>query len=187
AVADDLLHAGLEDELDLRVGASPVDEDRLRAQLVAPVKDVDLLGVAREEVAFLDGRVPAADDRQLLTFEESAVANRAVAHAAALVLLLARDAEVARQASSGQDQSRRPDVFARLEAQDLDVPVFVNLLDRLELADVEPEFARVVAHLRRQLAAEDGLEAGVVLDQLSVQQLAAQRAAVQQKGLEVHP
>src|SRR5207245_1941850 len=88
----------------------------LRAHRVAPVKAVDLLAVPRQEVAFLDGRVPAADDRQLLTFEESAVANRAVAHAAALVLLLARDSEVARQASSGQDQGRRPDVFARLQA-----------------------------------------------------------------------
>jgi hypothetical protein len=41
-VAADLLDVRVEDELDLRVGARAVDEDRLSAQLVAPVDDVDL-------------------------------------------------------------------------------------------------------------------------------------------------
>ena len=151
------------------------------------MEDVDLAGVAREELALLDRCVAAADHCQLLALEEGAVADCAVADTAAPVLLLAGDAKVARQAAGGHDQGRRAKLVARLHADDLGAAVLVDLLDRLELPDFQAEPAGVVAHLGGQLAAQDGLEAGVVLDQLGVQQLAAEGAPVQQEGLEVHP
>ena len=187
AVADDLFDAGLEDELDLRVGARSIDQDRLRAQLVSAMEDVDLLGVAGQEFALLDGGVTATDHGQLLALEEGAIADRAVADPAAPELLLPGDAEVAGQAARGHDQGRRADLVTRLQPDDLRRPFFVDLLDRFELADLEAEFPRVVAHLGRQLRAQDGLVARVVLDQLGVQQLPAKRAPVQQQRLEVHP
>src|SRR5207247_10311556 len=63
----------------------------------------------------------------------------------------------------------------------------VDLLDRLEVANLHPELSRVVAHLERQVRAEDRLEAGVVLDQLGVQELAAERPPVDDDRLQVHP
>src|SRR5260370_27779560 len=42
AVALDLLHLGVEDELDLRIRLRPIDQDRLRPQLAPAVNDVDL-------------------------------------------------------------------------------------------------------------------------------------------------
>src|SRR2546430_8634581 len=98
---------GVEDELDLRIGLGAGDQDRLRAQLAAPVQDVHPRRVAGEEFTLLYGSVAAADHRQLLALEEGAVADRAIADAPAPELLLARHLEVARQASGGHDQSRR--------------------------------------------------------------------------------
>src|SRR5207247_11449117 len=62
-----------------------------------------------------------------------------------------------------------------------------DLTDRLAVANLYPELPRVVGHLERQVGAEDRLEAGVVLDQLGVQELAAQRPAVDDDRLQVHP
>ena len=67
------------------------------------------------------------------------------------------------------------------------IAVGVDLLDRLEVAHLEAELAGVLAHLRRELGTEDRLETGIVLDQLGVEQLAPERAAVQQDCLQVHP
>src|SRR5579864_1814876 len=186
-VAGDLLHLRVEDELDLRVVARALDEDRLRAQLAAPVQDVHLRRVAREKVPLLDGGVSATHHGQLLALEERAVADGAVADAAAPVFLLAGHVEVTRQSAGGHDQRRRAQLLARLQAHDLDVALDVDLADRLEVAHVDPEPARVVAHLHGQLGAEDRLEARVVLDQLRVQELATERTAVDHDRLEVHP
>ena len=101
---DDLLHLGVENEVDLRVGTRSVDQDGLRAQLLAPVDDVDLRGVARQEVPLLNRSIATAHHRQLLVLEEGAVADGAVAHTATPVLLLSRHREVPRQAACGKDQ-----------------------------------------------------------------------------------
>src|SRR6266446_1558700 len=143
-VAHDLLHPRLEDELDLRVGARPVDEDRLGPQAVATMQDVDLLRIAREEVALLDGGVATAHDGQLFALEKGAVADRAVADAPALELLLSGDAQVAREAAGGHDQGGRPDLLSEVHTDDLGGPVLVDLLDRLELAHLEAELTSVV-------------------------------------------
>ena len=151
------------------------------------MQDIDLRRVAGEEVALLDGGVAAADHRQVLTLEEGAVADGAVAHASTPELLFAGDLEVPRQAAGRDDQGAAAQLAAGLEADDLGVAVDVDLLHRLEVADLEAELARVLAHLRREVRSEDRLKPGVVLDELGVQQLAAKRPAVEQHGLEVHP
>ena len=58
-------------------------QDPRRAELVAAMDDVHLLGVAREEVGLLDRGVAAADDGDALIAEERAVADRAVRDALA--------------------------------------------------------------------------------------------------------
>src|SRR5581483_10819255 len=186
-VADDLLDVRVEDELDLRVRPRTVDEDRLRAELVPAVDDVNLRRVPGEEVALLDRGVAAAHHRELLALEERPVAHGAVADPAAPELLLAGDLEVARKAARRDDQRAAAQLVAGLDPDDLGVAVDVDLLHRLEVADLEAELARVLAHLGGKVRAQDGLEPGVVLDKLGVQKLAAQRPAVEQDGLEVHP
>ena len=76
-VAEDVVDACVPEELDLRVGERPVLHDLGRPQLVAAVDDGDLVGELGEERGLLDGRVAAADDRDLVAAEEEAVAGRA--------------------------------------------------------------------------------------------------------------
>src|SRR5207245_11140302 len=170
-VADDLLDPRLQDELDLRVRARAVDENRLGAELVTAVQDVHLLRVAREKLTLLDSRVSAAHDSQLLTLEERAITNRAVADTPSPEFLLSGDAEVPRQAARRHDQRRRPKLIAGLQPDDFGVPFLVDLLHRLELANLEAELARVVAHLGGKLGAEAGVKPGVGRDQLGVRPL----------------
>src|SRR5256885_2302197 len=91
------------DQLDLGVLACRLDQDGLGAKLLPPVDDVDLLGVARQEDTLLQRRVAAPDDRNLLPSEERAIADGALRNAASLELGLARDAELLRLTTRGQD------------------------------------------------------------------------------------
>ena len=79
--------------LDLAARAHLLDDDRLRAVVVAPVYQVDPSLVTRQERSLLDGGVPAADDGDLLSFEKRAVTDRAVRDSLAGELLFARDLE----------------------------------------------------------------------------------------------
>jgi len=155
--------------------------------LTAPVDDVHLRRVASEKLTLLHRGVAATHYRQLLAFEESAVADRAVADAPAPELLLTRHAQVARQSARGHDQSGGAQLLARFEAHHLGHSLDVDLLDRFEVPYLEAELAGVVAHLGRQLRAEDRLKARVVLHQLGVQELSAERSPVDQHSLQVHP
>ena len=147
---------------------------------------VDLARIAGEEVGLLDCRVATAHDRQDFAFEEGAVTYRAVGDAATGQLLLAGHLQLAGQPARGHDQGRGPQ-FLTAGRPDHFLAVFGR--DRLhlgELAQVKPELAGVFAHLDRQVGAQDRLEARVVLDQLGVEQLPAQRAAVEEDSLQVH-
>src|SRR4030081_2248718 len=81
------------DQLDFWVLVRGLDQDGLSAKLLAPVDDVNLLRVARQEDAFLQRSVAAADHRDLLLLEEGAIAHGALRNPAPLELGLARDAE----------------------------------------------------------------------------------------------
>ncbi len=73
----DRLDDGVPGEGDLFVGEGPLLEDRRRPQAVPPVDDRHLLRKAGEVERLLDGRVAAADDRDLPVSVEGAVAGGA--------------------------------------------------------------------------------------------------------------
>ena len=110
--AVDLLDDLVQDLVDLAGRAHLLDQDRLRAVVVAAVDQVDLAPVAGQEGALLDGRVAAADDRDVRALEEGAVADRAVGDALAGQLLLAGDAELARLAAGRDDHRRGAELLA---------------------------------------------------------------------------
>src|ERR1700730_11314991 len=87
----DRIHHGVREELDLGVVARLIEQDRLGAEPVPAVDDRHLAGVAREEDSLLNGRVTAANHREMHIPEERAVTDGAVGDAAASELLLARD------------------------------------------------------------------------------------------------
>src|SRR5439155_22843345 len=120
--------------------------------------------VAGQKVAFLHRRVADADDGELLALEESSVAHGAVADAPAPELLLARHLEVARQTAGGHDQRRGSQLLARLKPDYLHggVGFDVDLLDWLEVPDIDPELAGVIAHLHVQIRPQNGGETRIV-------------------------
>src|SRR5690606_38245293 len=83
------------DDVDLGVGEGAGLGVLVGAELVAAVDDGDALGEAGEERGFFDGGVSPADDDGVLAAVEEAVAGGAGAHAAAVVHVLAGDAEAA--------------------------------------------------------------------------------------------
>src|SRR5205807_1823269 len=77
-VPDDLLDLRVQDELDLGIGPGPLLEDGLGSELVTPVDDVHLRGVARQELPLLERGVATSDHRQDLVLEEGSVTDGAV-------------------------------------------------------------------------------------------------------------
>src|ERR1019366_4258038 len=187
AIPVDLPDPGAEDEIDAGVGPRPRLEDGLSAELTAAVDDRDPACVAGEEVSLLERRIAAPDHRQLLTLEEGAVADRAVADSPAREFRLAGHVELPRPAAGGEDQGGGVQLPPALQPGQLGAAgANLDRLHRLEFANVETELAGVVAHLAGQVPAGDRLESRVVLDQLGVEQLAADRATVDQHRLQVH-
>jgi hypothetical protein len=68
-------------------------QDLLCAQFVPPVYQSDLGGMVREVKSLLDRGIAAADDDDLLSAVEEAVANRTGRNAATRILRLSRTAE----------------------------------------------------------------------------------------------
>src|ERR1019366_2220670 len=99
AIPVDLPDPGAEDEIDAGVGPRPRLEDGLSAELTAAVDDRNPACVAGEEVSLLERRIAAPDHRQLLTLEEGAVADRAVADSPAREFRLAGHVELPRPAT----------------------------------------------------------------------------------------
>ena len=87
-----------------RLRDEAVDQDRLGAQLVAPMDQRDVARDVRQIQRFFDGRVPAADDDHILTFVEESVARRTRRYAPSHVRLLRRQPEIAGRCTSGDDQ-----------------------------------------------------------------------------------
>jgi len=165
--------SGGRDGLDLIHLQETVLQDRLRAKVVPAVHDVELVGETGQEKAFLESRVAPSDDSQVRPFEEGAVADRAVRDPAAVVLLLADDAELGRLSTDGDDDGVCGELGAVLELHDLPVALAPDLLHGLVCLDLETEFESVFRHLLRELRSGDRLKAGVVLDELGVEDLAA--------------
>src|SRR6202171_6742897 len=83
--------------------ACRLDENGLGPELLAPVDDVDLLREAGQEHTLLERGITTSDHGHLLFLEEGAIADGALRDAAALELGLARDAELQRFATRGEE------------------------------------------------------------------------------------
>src|SRR5207249_2008829 len=160
-------------------------KDRLRSELVATMHDVELLCETGQEQTLLKRGVAAADDREIRALEEGAVTDRAVRDAAAVVLLLADDPKLRRLAADGDDHGIRRQLRPILEGHDLPIALGSDALHGLVSLDLETEFGRVVGHLLGKLRAGDRLEAGIVLDQVGVENLAARQLRVEKDDLHV--
>src|SRR5947209_3272800 len=102
-LALDFRDDGVRQQLDFRVLAGRFDQNRLGAELLPAVNDVDLLGIAGQKDAFLERGIAAADHGDHLLLEEGAVTDRALRHTASLELTFARNAELLGLAARGQD------------------------------------------------------------------------------------
>ena len=162
-----------------------VPQDRLRPELATPVNDVQLLGEAREEQALLERAIATADDREVAALEERAVADGAVRNTAAVVLRLPRYAELGGLAANGDDHGVGAVRGAVLELDDLTVALDADLLDRR--IGLETEFERMLGHLLGELGTGDRGEAGVALDEIGVEDLAADILALEQDRAHVRP
>src|SRR5690606_40480093 len=161
-IALDPLDDRVRDDLDLRVPEDTILDDLLRAELVAAMDQIDLLRIARQEVRLLARGIAATDDRDRLAFEEGAVTDGAVAHAAARELLLARDAELVRRAAGREDDRRRHVALAGLRLDRPRTPrvrgrrVTNDPRDRLR-PDLAAELLRMARHPLGKLEAADVL------------------------------
>src|SRR5258706_8710177 len=103
AVADHRFDLAVPAEFDLRVREGAVLHDLGGAQFLAPVHERHLVGETREERRFLDRGVAAADDRDLLTAEEEAIARRARRYTVTEQLAFGVESEHARLRSRRDD------------------------------------------------------------------------------------
>src|SRR5947208_2575282 len=94
----------LNDRLPLPV-VQPLENLR-RAQLVAAVDEIHLVGIAREKIRFLGGRITATDYGDRVVPEEGAIADRAIRYALARVFDLTRNAELHGRAAGRDDCGR---------------------------------------------------------------------------------
>src|SRR6266545_1519791 len=184
AVAEHVLDGAVPHELDLRVPARLLLHDLRRAQLVAPVDEVHLGRVLREERRLLDGGVASAHHRDLDAAEEEAVAGRAGGHALAAVLALGGEAEpLGRGARGHHHRVGRVElvVLPHMEGPPREI-------DAGHVAEqvARPEALRLLLHLLHELRPEDALgEPGVVLDIARDGELAAGLKALEQERREV--
>ena len=185
-VALDFFDDRVPDDFDLRIREQPLLQNLRRAQLVAPMNQIHLVRVAREEIRLFRRRVAAADDGDRLVAEERAVADRAVRHALPRVLELAGNAELHRRAAGGDDDGRRLDRRrpTRCASRTCRPSRLLHALDDDAVLELGAELRGVIGEFLRELVPEDRLEAGIVLDQLGVQQLAARKAALEHDGFE---
>jgi len=129
-VAADLLHRCGGYRGHLVHAEQAVLQDLLGAEIVAPVDQAEVLREPGEEEALLERRIAAADDREVLTLEERAVADRAVRDAASVEFGLAGDLELRRLTADCDDHRVRAVGRAVLHLDDLPVALAADLLHR---------------------------------------------------------
>ena len=159
-------------EGDLRVLLGALGHDSRGAQLVAAVHHRDGAGETGQEGGLLHGRVPTADDDDVLVLEEEPVAGGAVGHAVPGEALLPIDAQMpVLRAGGDDDRTGLVDVVGGGDA--LDVALQLKGGDVL-VADLRAEALSLLLHLVHELGAHDPLdETGVVLHLGRVHQGAA--------------
>src|SRR5439155_7620253 len=184
AVAADLRDMSGDEPLDLLHAEETLLQDGLGPELFAPVHQVELLGESRQEEAFLEGGVAAADDREVGALKEGAVANGTVRDALAVQLLLAGHAELHRLAADRDENGERAMLCSVVEQDDLPRALVPDLHHAADV-HAQTELQRVVGHLVGELETGDGLEAGIVLDELGVEDLAAGAVLLEEHDIHV--
>jgi hypothetical protein len=136
------------------------------------VHDGDLVGEAREERRLFHGGIAAADDGDVVTAEEIAVARGAGGHAVAHERALRRQSQEPRRSAGGDDDglrrvlsiSRRDDKRRRGQVYFRDVA----------LDDLGAESQRLRAHVRNEVGPHDAVAVPrPVLDQRCEHELTA--------------
>ena len=173
-------------DLDLGVGARPIDHDLRRPERVAPVEQVDLRREAGQVGRLLERGVATADHGDLAIAEEEPVARRARGHAAAPQARLAVEPEPQRRGPGGDDDGLRPVLGAACPQPEWPAA-------EIDPVDVDVDHPRthafgLAAHRGHQVRALDGVhEPRVVLDVAGQHQLAAGRRTGQDDRFEVGP
>src|SRR5260370_23578515 len=138
-----------------------------------------LVGVPGQEISFLDCRVAASDNGDGWLLEERAVVNCAVAPSLPRVLELSGNAELDRS-SAGCDDGRRSAVNSSALGRRDEIAIRDFLeRDYRFLDELRAEFLRVTLEFLFKVPAFNVLEAGVILDDLCIEQLTARDSALE--------
>ena len=186
--AEDLLDHRAPVRLDLGVGEDALLQDLGAAQGVAAVDQVDFGGELGQEDGLHEGRVSAADHGDLGVAEKGPVARGAVGHAAAdePAFVLQAQAPVL---GAGRDEHGPGRVFGLAAGHDpaLAVGVAADCLGRVA-DDPGPEFYRALPEILHQLEGGHAVgEAGVILDPVGDQDLAARDGFLQDDCVQAGP
>jgi hypothetical protein len=142
--------------------------------------DVHLSTIAGEIVCFLHRGIATPNNGKGLALEEGAVAYRAIRDALAGVLELTRHSQLEWCAACGEDH-RWGLIDPPHRRRHLEDPI-IPANDRFHriLPNIGPKLHRMRGHPVRQLAAEDVLEADIIVDPFRVQELATGHTALEQ-------
>src|SRR6476661_8208465 len=126
-VAKNLRDYRVPGEVDLGILERAGGHDLAGPQLVAAVHDGDGSGESGQEDCFLDCRVAAADDRNVLVPEEEAITRSTPGDAVSGQPVLTLKPELAVARTHGQDHRTRGERVAIAVLDDLDVAGQINL------------------------------------------------------------
>ena len=173
-------------QLDVVGGLGTVEHHLRRAELIAAVDDLHVLGELGQEGGVLHGGVAAADHDGGLVAEEGGVAGGAVGHAAGSQLVLTGHAQLLGLGAHGQDHAAGQILLvAHVDT------VHAAVLGQIHAGDVvghepRPEALGLVAEALHHLRAHDPLGvARVVLHVGGLLEQAAPREALEDQGVQV--
>ena len=181
---ENLFDEGIGAELDLFVGLGAFEHDGAGAELFGAVDERDLAGEAGEEESLFHGGVATADDGDLLTTGEEAVAGGARADAMADEGLLGGQIEPSGAGTGGDDEGAGEDGFGA----DLELDGALGEIDGVEMthAELGAEAGGLLLHVLDELGTLYAFgPAGKVFDQSGDGELSAGLVAFEDEGLEI--
>ena len=185
AFSQKLVNRSVEAQLHLWVICGFLLQNLTRAKAVAPDEQRYFLGEARQEQAFFEGAVAAADDDHLLPLVEWPVAGGAEVNSRADEILFAGHIQPAIARSHGEKQRHRAVLIARLGDNGAVAAVRAYFCDRLSRQHLGAESLRVSAHVVGEARALYALrKAEIIINALCYARLTADCAALHNKRLD---
>ena len=166
-------HGGVHHKLHVLALLERLDQLLLAAKAPAPVDEIHLAAALAEQQRVLQGAVAAAADRHGAPRIKGAVADRAVAHAAADQLLFAFDTQHPGLCAGGQDQRMSLEAHAGFAEDAEALALAADLLCLLQF-DLGPLGHGLLQQLVAQLRAGHGHEAREILHLRAPGDLAAE-------------